>query len=630
MSRDHRRLAAIISADVVGYSLLMGRDESATLAEMKSHRREIIDPKIAEHGGRIVKTTGDGLLLEFPSVVDAVRCAVDVQRGMAERNASVPPDRRIEFRIGINVGDIIIDGEDIFGDGINVAARLQTLAEPGGICVSRVVRDQVLDKLSFVFEDLGAQEVKNITRPVEVYRVNLGSDAQRIRNRGRWTWRLLKKSAPVPWLAAGFATIALVGAAAWTLTYFRTSTPVPSAPVLSVAILPFTASQGDVEAARFAETLTRSLTTGVPRKREYGSVYVVFGSSALTAGGSSAAEPRDAGRRLNVRYVLEGDVLRAAAEYVVNLRLVDAATGGQVWSERDTLHDADVAAESSASLRNLSARLRSVVAGAEGQRVADLPLSSLSARELVLRAFELGGKDGSRAGLAEAGKLVDEALRREPDLVPALVLRAAILNNQGGVDPELGRDRVVREQDELTARAVRLDDTNPAAWNWRGIALEDLGRWDAALDANALAIKLDPYESRWRMFRANIMVQAARPAEALTVIDQTLALDPPNVGSLMGTACEAYMLIGQMERAITTCEKASALTSAFTIPMILAAAYANQGDMAKATAAKAQALRIVPNLTIASARQLSNNPEYVKLAESNLYGGLRKAGFPEK
>ncbi len=174
MTRDHRRLAAIVSADVVGYSLLMGRDDSATLAKLKAHRRELIDPKITEYGGRIVKTIGDGLLLEFPSVVDAVRCAVDVQKGMAERNAGVPANERIEFRIGINIGDIIIDGDDIFGDGVNVAARLEALADPGGICVSRVVRDQVQDKLAFNFEDLGAQRVKNIARPVEVYRVALG------------------------------------------------------------------------------------------------------------------------------------------------------------------------------------------------------------------------------------------------------------------------------------------------------------------------------------------------------------------------------------------------------------------------------------------------------------------------
>src|SRR5437773_7598088 len=179
MTRDLRRLAAIVSADVAGYSRLMGRDDSATLAGLKAHRRELFDPKIAEYGGRIVKTTGDGLLLEFPSVVDAVRCAVDVQRGMAERNAGVHPEQRIDFRIGINVGDIIIDGDDILGDGVNVAARLQTLAEPGGICVSRVVRDHVMDKLSFAFDDLGPQAVKNIARPIEVYRVDMGSGASK-------------------------------------------------------------------------------------------------------------------------------------------------------------------------------------------------------------------------------------------------------------------------------------------------------------------------------------------------------------------------------------------------------------------------------------------------------------------
>jgi class 3 adenylate cyclase len=179
LARDHRRLAAIVLLDVVGYSRLLGLDDSGTLAALKAHRRELIDPKIAEHDGRIVKGTGDGLLLEFSSVVDSVRCAVDVQRGMAERNEGVAPDKRLEFRIGINVGDIVIDGDDIFGDGVNVAARLEALADPGGICVSRAVRDQVLDKLSFAFEDLGAQEVKNIARPVEVYRVDLGSGAER-------------------------------------------------------------------------------------------------------------------------------------------------------------------------------------------------------------------------------------------------------------------------------------------------------------------------------------------------------------------------------------------------------------------------------------------------------------------
>jgi class 3 adenylate cyclase len=183
--RVERKLAAILAADVAGYSRLMGTDEEGTLARLKALRRELADPKIKEHGGRIVKTTGDGLLLEFASVVDAVRCAVEVQREMAERNADVPSDRRIEFRMGINVGDIIKDGRDIYGDGVNVASRLEALAEPGGICVSRVVRDQVRDKLDFTFDDLGEQRVKNIARPIRVHRIRFVEETPRSHNRKR-------------------------------------------------------------------------------------------------------------------------------------------------------------------------------------------------------------------------------------------------------------------------------------------------------------------------------------------------------------------------------------------------------------------------------------------------------------
>ena len=245
MARDHRRLAAIVSLDVVGYSRLMGLDDSGTLAALKAHRRELIDPKIAEHDGRIVKTTGDGLLLEFPSVVDAVRCAVEVQRGMAERNAGVAPDKRLDFRIGINVGDIIIDGDDIFGDGVNVAARLEALADPGGICVSRVVRDQVLDKLSFAFEDLGAQEVKNIARPVDVYRVAVGGLDHGRNSRPR----ALPRRPLARWAGLGAGLLALVAVVSTFFGGTRTGTQRlhhsrcrwPSSRLLLMAAVPQTA-----------------------------------------------------------------------------------------------------------------------------------------------------------------------------------------------------------------------------------------------------------------------------------------------------------------------------------------------------------------------------------------------------
>jgi tetratricopeptide (TPR) repeat protein len=305
-------------------------------------------------------------------------------------------------------------------------------------------------------------------------------------------------------------------------------------------------------------------------------------------------------------------------------------TGGQVWSERSVLQDADLAVESSATLRGLGYRLISVLISNEGQRVTALPLSALSARELVLRAFEQGGKDRSLAGLQAAGKLVDEALRREPDLVPALVLRSAIINDEADLDPHSDRSRVFREQDQLTARAVRLDDTYPAAWNWRGVALAGLGRADAALDAIAMAIKLEPYNARWQMFRAQILVGAARPAEALAVVDQALAEN--RGGSLMLVACEAHLLAGDIDQAIATCEKAWVRTNdVFYVQVMLAAAYANRGEMTKAAAAKAEVLRASPGFTIALAKQQhGNNPEYVSLAEKYLYGGLRKAGFSEQ
>jgi class 3 adenylate cyclase/TolB-like protein len=608
----------------------MGRNDSATLAELKAHRRELIDPKIAEYGGRIVKTTGDGLLLEFPSVVDAVRCAVDMQRGMAERNSSKAPDQRIDFRIGINVGDIIIDGDDIFGDGVNVAARLQALAEPGGICVSRVVRDQVLDKLSFTFDELGAQQVKNIARPIEVYRVDIASGTSPATTHSRWSLPRLTRTG-TRWLAAGVLVFSVAGIAIWTLPRFWKAAPTPSPPILSVAILPLVAPTGDADASRFSEALTRNLLTGLPSKRPYGRVQVVSASSAASGAGG-ASDARELGRRLNVRYVLEGDVLRGGQGATVNLRLVDAATGGQVWSERNSLRDSDVAAESSVALRNLCARLRNVLIGAEEVRVKARPISDLNAAELVLRAFALGGEDPSLAGMIGAGKLVDQALRLEPDLVPALILRAALINNEEYVDPNADHDRIAREQDQYTARAVQLDPTDPAAWSWRAAALASLGRWNAALEANATAIKLEPYEARWYSDRAGFLVESGRPSEALAVVDRALALDPANAEAPMTTACEARLLVGQIEQAIATCEKASGISNYGPIHLALAAAYANHGDTAKAAAAKAEVLRTVPGLTIAQlrAKRQPDNPEYLQVAEKYLYDGLRKAGFPER
>jgi TolB-like protein/class 3 adenylate cyclase len=288
-----RRLAAILAADVAGYSRLMGADEEGTYEQLKAHLGELVNAKIAEHRGRVVKNTGDGFLAEFQSVVDAVRCAVEIQRGMADREPEVPDERRIKFRIGINLGDVIVDEDDIFGDGVNVAARLETLAEPGGICVARVVRDQVRDRLDYTFEDLGEQQVKNIARPVRVYRVRDTGTVAR------------NPSAPA-----------------------EPVLPLPDKP--SIAVLPFANMSGDPEQEYFAAGMVEEIITALSRIRW---LFVIARDSSFTYKGR-AVDVKRVGRELGVRYVLEGSVRRGGGRVRITAQLIEADTGTHLWADR--------------------------------------------------------------------------------------------------------------------------------------------------------------------------------------------------------------------------------------------------------------------------------------------------------
>src|SRR6516165_7999284 len=292
--RVERRLAAILAADVAGYSRLVGEDEEGTLERLRVVRREVVDPMIEEHRGRIVRIAGDGLLLEFASVVDAVRCAVDTQREMALRNAELPANQRIEFRIGINLGDIINDEQDIYGDGVNVAARLEALATPGGICVSRVVRDQVRDKLNFGFDDRGEQQVKNIARPVRVFDVNLtGETVTSISDSGT-----------------------------------RAAPPLPDKP--SIAVLPFQNLSGDPEQEYFADGMVEEIITALSRIRW---LFVIARNSSSTYKGKSV-DVKQVGRQLGVGYVLEGSVRKGGNRVRITAQLIEAETGAHLWADR--------------------------------------------------------------------------------------------------------------------------------------------------------------------------------------------------------------------------------------------------------------------------------------------------------
>jgi len=373
-----RRLAAILGFDVAGYSRLMGEDEEGTLAALRAVRRELADPKIAEHRGRIVKTTGDGLLAEFASVVDAVRCAVEVQREMIARNAATSGERRIEFRMGVNVGDIIIEDGDIFGDSVNIAARLEALAEPGGICLSAAAHEQVRDRLDLDFDDLGEQQVKNITRPVLTYAVALGGSS-----RGA-----LPVAAPLP---------------------------LPDKP--SLAVLPFQNLTGDADQEYFVDGMVEEITTAIARLPW---LFVIARSSAFTYKGKPV-DVKQVAQELGVRYVLEGSVRKAGNRVRITGHLIDTTTGAHIWADRfdGALDD----------IFELQDQVASSVAGAiepklrqsEIDRAGRKPTANLTAYDLYLRALAQSYRF-TEEGFAEAVVLARQALAIDPSYAPAAAL----------------------------------------------------------------------------------------------------------------------------------------------------------------------------------------------------------------
>jgi tetratricopeptide (TPR) repeat protein len=401
---------------------------------------------------------------------------------------------------------------------------------------------------------------------------------------------------------------------------------------MSMAITDLASPGGDPQASQLAEALTGNL---VARLGLFGGVK---GRLHLVPAKSSGGEdrgnldPRRVGSNLNVRYVLGGEVRRGSDGSTVYLQLVDAQSGKQVWAERDSLRDLDVPAPDSPTVRQLSEKIRVAVYSAETRRVVEEPLGSLSPTEIVLRAWDQAQKNETLQGTLEAQRLVDEALRRDPGLVFGLISRAALTDYENDIDPRPDHDRIVRDLDYYTGRAVSLDPTDPGAWTWRAVALIYLGRWDSALEANARAIKLDPYEPAYYVSRAWLLAVTGRPAQALELTDRALAMKPDNAAWALRVACESHLLLGHSDQAIANCVRSAGLNKNWFIHLLLAAAYANRGDAEQAAAEKAEVLRTAPGYTIAQlrAKRFSDNADYQKLAEAYWYEGLRKAGFPDR
>ena len=583
--RVDRRLAAIFAGDIAGYGRLMGADEEGTLRQLKGHRKELVDPKITEHRGRIVKTTGDGMLVEFVSVVDAVRCAVDIQRGMLERNSNVPTEKSIQFRIGINVGDIIIDGDDIYGDGVNVAARLEALADPGGIMVSRVVHDQVQDKLGFEFDDMGEQAVKNIARPVSVHRVHLTEQAPK-------------------------------SVASTAGKVERTASERPS-----IAVLPFVNMSGDTEQESFADGISEDIITGLSKLRWF---FVIARNSSFAYKGKTIDVKR-AARDLGVRYVLEGSVRKGGNRVRITAQLIDAATGNHIWADRYDGELTDVFALQDDITRKVVAAIEPKLLEAEGIRSQKRSPEDLDAWDMVIQANALFWRLSKADGEA-AIAILRRAVERYPDYGPAYSMQAfmLLLSQLTGwtIDESLGRQAAT-----LAERAAELDDSDPWAHLALGYAALSRRRTDEAVEEFQRALDLNPNFAIAHGYLAMALALDGRSEKAIAHAEQAIHMsphDPQNAIFNMSIAV-AHYLADRYPEAVAFGRKAIQQRTQFTSGhRIYIASLAQAGQIEEAREALARVKELFPEMSIAWIKQYV---PYTAGPMNKFLEGMRKAGL---
>jgi adenylate cyclase len=591
-----RRLTAILAADVAGYSRLMGADEEGTHERLKVHLKQLVEPKIREHRGRTVKNTGDGLLAEFSSVVDAVRCGADVQREMAERNSAVPPDKRIEFRIGINLGDVIVEEHDIFGDGVNVAARLEGLAEPGGICVSRVVRDQVRDRLDYTFEDMGEQQLKNIARPVRVYVLRLEALAQ------------------PPISSAPLAEPVSHSA---------------GAPRLSIVVLPFANLSNDPEQGYFADGITEDLTTDLSRIAD---MLVISRNTAFTYK-DKPVDTKQIGRELGVRYVLEGSVRRSGNLVRVTAQLIDAETDAHLWAERFDHDMGDLLALQDEITSRIAVALNLELIGAG----AACPTEHPDALDYILRGRAALWKPQTCENYAEAIMLFERAVALEPRSVDAQSWLASALawRMLDGITDVATAD--ISRAEGLVGKALAVSSRSPLARFAKGQLLRAQRRPGEAIPEYemALAFNRNWVDALAAIGRCKILI--GRIDEAIRDLEQTIRLSPrdPFVGYWYLRLGEAYLLQSRIDEAIVWIEKARNVNPALALfRAYLASACALKGNTERAAAELTEARRLDGASCCSSIASLKAIEDFgvpaIRAAyETTFFAGLRKAGMPE-
>ena len=579
--RVERRLAAILAGDVAGYSRLMGADEEGTLARLNAHRRELLEPTIAEHRGRIVKRTGDGILVEFGSAVDATRCAIEQQRGMAQRNAHEPADRRIELRIGIHVGDIIVDEGDIFGDGVNIAARLEGIAEAGGICISDDAFRQVRGKIDAAFADAGDQRLKNIEQPVRVYRIQLDRAAP----------KAPKISAP----AEG----------------------------PSIAVLPFQNMSGDPEQEYFVDGIVEDIITGLSRMKW---LFVIARNSSFAYKGR-AVDVKQVGRELGVRYVLEGSLRKAGDRIRITCQLIETANGTHVWAER---YDRPLG-----NIFEIQDEITLSVVGAiePSLRQAEIELAkrkrpdSLDAYDLYLRA--LPHAQVAMPGDGEkALSWLNKSLALEPDYAAAHALAAWCYEQRyvrGGMHEA---DKVAALEHARAALAAGADDATTLATAGFVIGLVEHD-YEAAMNAIDHALALNGSSALALGLGATILAHDGRIDQAIEYGERALRLSPHDpTAYLQFTALGiAHLAAGRFEQAAAACNKASQSNPRFSFPVVLqAAALCRLGRAHEAKAVARRVLELEPRFSIAQfVKSHTGRPEIW----NPVGDALRQVGLPE-
>ena len=610
----------------------MGADEEGTLDRLRAHRAELIDPVIARHHGRLVKTMGDGLLVEFASVVDALRCAVDWQAGMDRRNAEVAEHQRIVFRIGINLGDVIAEGADIYGDGVNVAARLEASAEPGAICISRSARDQVRDKLPFAFESLGELRVKNIARPVRAFMVRPGAHRPQASAATAGIGGRRRRVG----LAAAFAvTLAGAGSLAWLAPWApptppgasepaspaTASLPLPDRP--SIAVLPFKAIGGDPGPLNLGDGLAENIIASlskIPR------TFVIARNSAFTYRGK-AVEVRTLARELGVRYVLEGSVQAFGARVRITAKLVDAATGYHLWSETyDRAVDDMLALQDEITL-NVVTALQIELTQGELARVRRRGTQNLKAWLLISQSFE-HFMDFTREGNERARKLAEEALALDPRYPDAHVrlARTHLLDFQTGW--AASRDESLKRSVELARRALELDPDYPDTYVLLGDIYLFLHQHEAALAAVRKAVALSPSHSLAKANLGMILTYAGEPELAIARLKEAMRLSPVYPDWFLGELGRAYFQAGRYGEAADVLNRRLQLSPESGEALVLLAAAANAaGRPEEAKRALAKFLEPRPGYTLEqyAAGEYYKNPEDLQ----RVLDALRKAGMPE-